>query len=145
MKPTSVLLVEYDTEERARVGALLEDQGFDVVTCPGPQGPDYICLGGRGLPCPLAHNADIVVLDMRLAPDVVMRGTPGWELLIYYMERSKRIVAISSEDDPVHPLSDDRVTVIRRHSPDEVIVAAVRAALNAPSPSEGHRGIHLAR
>src|ERR1700758_4784838 len=112
MKPTSVLLVEYDTVERARIGTLLEDEEFDVVTCPGPQGPDYVCLGGRGLPCPLAHDADLVVLDMRLAPDVVMRGTPGWELLIYYMERSKRIVALSDGEDAVHPLSDDRGTVI---------------------------------
>jgi len=145
MKPTSVLLVEFDTQERARIGALLEDQGFDVVTCPGPQGPDYICLGVRGLPCPLAHNADVVVLDMRLASDVVMRGTPGWELLIYYMERSKRIVALSDDEDPVHPRSDDRVTVIQRHPPGDVLVAAIRAALPALSPSEARRGIHLAR
>lgn len=145
MKPASVLLVEYDTDERARIGALLEDQGFDVIACPGPKGPDYVCLGGRGLPCPLAHNADLVVLDMRLASDVVMRGTPGWELLIYYLERSKRIVALSNDEDTVHPLSDDRVTVIKRRSPDDVIVAAVRSALRPPSPLEARHGVHLAR
>jgi hypothetical protein len=145
MKPTSVLLVEFDADEQTRVGTLLEDRGFDVVTCPGPQSPEYICLGGRGLPCPLAHDADVVVLDMRLASDVVMRGTPGWELLIYYMERGKRIVALSDEDDSVHPLSDDRVTVIKRHSPDDVLVDAVRSALRGPSPAEARRGIHLAR
>ncbi|HLW15786.1 MAG TPA: hypothetical protein VKV69_00305 [Actinomycetota bacterium] len=145
MKPTSVLLVEYDTGERSRIGTLLEDEGFDVVVCPGPQGPDYICLGGRGLPCPLAHDADVVVLDLRLASDVVMRGTPGWELLIYYMERGKRIVALSNDDDIVHPLSDDKVTVIKRHSSDKVLVGAVRSAVRAPAVSEVRRGIHIAR
>lgn len=145
MKPTSVLLVEYDTEERARIDALLEDNGFDVVVCPGPQGPDYICLGGRGLPCPLAHNADVVVLDLRLASDVIMRGTPGWELLIYYMERGKRIVVLSNDEDTVHPLSDNKVTVIKRHSSDNGLVDAVRAAVRAPPVSEVRRGIHIAR
>src|SRR5205823_13144376 len=103
-------------------GTRLEDQGFDVVACPGPKGPEYVCLGGRGLPCPLAHEADVVLLDMRLASDVVMRGTPGWELLIYYMELGKRIVALSNDEDTEHPLTDRRVIVRKRHSHDDVLV-----------------------
>jgi CheY-like chemotaxis protein len=146
MKPTSVLLVEYDTQERARIGTLLEDEGFDVVVCPGPVGPDYVCLGGRGLPCPLAHPADVVVLDMRLASDVVMRGTPGWELLVYYMERGKPIVALSNEEDPVHPLSDDRVKVLKRHVDNKSLIRAVRDSVRPSILSrEEDRGLDLAR
>ena len=67
METRSVLVVEHDDDERARIGRLLEREGFDVILCPGPGAPDYICAGGRGLPCPIAQDADVVVLDMRLA------------------------------------------------------------------------------
>jgi CheY-like chemotaxis protein len=142
MNPTSVLLVEYDEQERQRIGNLLEDEGFDVVACPGPQKPEYVCLGGLGLPCPLAHGADVVVLDMRLASDVMMKGTPGWELLIYYMEKRKRIVALSHDDDPVHPLSDSRVTVIKSPADGVSLIRAIRgSALHSgclPSGCDGY-------
>src|ERR1051326_1488397 len=110
----SVLLVEHDSQERHRIGDLLELEGFEVLACPGPSYPDYVCVGGRGLPCPLAKEADVVVLDMWLSSDVIMRGTPAWELLIYYMERGNHIVALTDTQDSVHPLSDERVIAVRR-------------------------------
>lgn len=146
MKRTSVLVVEYDREERQRIGALLEREGFDVVFCPGPEGPDYVCLGGRQLPCPLAKEADVIVLDMRLASDVIMRGTPAWELLIYYMERGKRIVVMSNGEDSVHPLSDSRVITIKRPADETSLVQAIRE-LAGRSEETGRvtDGLHLAR
>jgi CheY-like chemotaxis protein len=146
MSSGSVLVVEYDEQERSRIGEILEGEGFDVVACPGPTGPDYVCLGGRGLPCPLAHEADAVVLDMRVAGDVMMRGTPAWELLIYYMERGKRIVALSDGEDSVHPLSDERVTAIRRPPDANSLVRAIRGVLNGRTSDWGDRyGKHIAR
>src|ERR1700740_281426 len=84
MTKKPVLVVEHDKKERLRIGGILEGEGFGVVGCPGPRAPDYVCAGGLGLPCPIANQADVVVLDLRLGSDVLMRGTPAWELLIYY-------------------------------------------------------------
>ncbi|HJT37919.1 MAG TPA: hypothetical protein VJ818_05795 [Actinomycetota bacterium] len=146
MAPRSVLVVEHDDDERARIGRLLEREGFDVVLCPGPAAPDYVCAGGRGLPCPIAKDADVVALDMRLAGDVMMRGTPGWELLIYYMERGKRIVAMSNGEDTVHPLSDDRVIAIKRPADEATLLAAIRELFRRlPTKEERRHGLHIAR
>ena len=146
METRSVLVVEHDDEERARIGRLLEREGFDVILCPGPGAPDYICAGGRGLPCPIAQDADVVVLDMRLAGDVMMRGTPGWELLIYYMERGKRIVALSNGEDTVHPLSDDRVIAIKRPVDEAPMLAAIRELFRRlPTKEDRRHGLHIAR
>ena len=138
---TSVLLVEYDADDRRRMGGWLAKEGYDVLVCPGPSEPDYSCLGARGQSCPLAKEADIVVLDMRLASDEMMEGTPGWELLLYYMENGKRIVALSDGEDPVHPRSDEGVTVIRRPPDRETLVGAVRDFVGTSSAKErGRRG-----
>lgn len=126
MARTSVLVVEHDVEERTRIGELLEREGFETIFCPGPLSPDYTCLGGRGLPCPLAREADVVVLNVRLASDVIMRGSPGWQLLVYYMELGKPVVAMSSSDDSVHPLTDKRVISIQRPADGHALVKAVR-------------------
>jgi len=126
----SVLLVEHDSQERHRIGELLEREGFEVLACPGPSYPDYVCVGGRGLPCPLAKEADVVVLDMWLSSDVIMRGTPAWELLIYYMERGNHIVALTDTQDSVHPLSDERVIAVRRPPDDAELVGAIHEMCN---------------
>ena len=123
---TAVLVVEHDVDERGRIGRLLESEGYEAILCPGPIAPDYTCLGGRGQSCPLAHEADLVVLNMRLASDVIMKGSPGWQLLVYYMEQGKPIVALSNGEDSVHPLTDDNVTTIRRPPDDRALVKAVR-------------------
>ncbi|HEV2685401.1 MAG TPA: hypothetical protein VGW79_02055 [Actinomycetota bacterium] len=145
MTSRTILLVEYDVAERQRIGDLLERGGFTVMSCPGPGEPDYVCVGGRGLRCPLAEEADVIVLDMRLASDVMMRGTPAWELLIYYMEHGRRIVAVSNSEDSVHPLSDDRVIAIRRPAVERSLIRAVRELLARTPKEERHRGYHLAR
>src|SRR6266496_3800302 len=143
MKPTSALVVEYDTEERRRIGGLLEKEGFDVILCPGPTSPDYVCIGGKGLPCPLVREVDVIVVDMRLASDVVMRGTPGWELLVYYMEQGKRIVAVSNEEDVVHPLTDDKVIIVKRPVERTSLIRAIKDTARL-SPERMRHGHHLA-
>jgi len=146
MPSRSVLLVEHDDDERARIGRLLEREGFDVILCPGPIEPIYVCAGGLGLPCPISKNADVVVLDMRLAGDVLMRGTPAWELLIYYMERGKHIVALSNGQDSVHPLSDEKVIALHRPPTDAELIDAVRDLFGRIGTAEDPRhGMHIAR
>ena len=141
MSAGSILLVEHDSQERRRIGELLERNGFEVLACPGPSHPDYVCVGGRGLPCPLVQEAAAVVLDMWLGSDVVMRGTPAWELLIYYMEHGKQIVALSAPDDSVNPLSDGRVIAIQRPPRDVELMEAIRAAVIRASDKD-HPSAH---
>jgi hypothetical protein len=133
MKAKSVLVVEHDPVERHRIGSWLESDGFDVIECPGPGEPDYSCLGGRGEECPLAHAADVVVLDLRLASDEMMSGTPGWELLLYYVTNGKRVVALSGIEDSVHLRPDDDVSLVARPPHRQPLLDAVRDMATRPS------------
>jgi hypothetical protein len=42
---TTVLLVQSDDGDRDLMRSWLEASGFDVITCPGPVGPGYVCGG----------------------------------------------------------------------------------------------------
>ena len=95
----AVLVVENDAELLDRMGGWLEGAGFDVLACPGPSRPDYTCVAGRGLPCPLAHAVDAVVLDLWLASDSVLCGTSSTELLAYYLSSERPVVALSARHD----------------------------------------------
>lgn len=108
-----MLLVENDPRARARMASWLEDR-FDVMVCPGPDGPDYSCIGGRTERCPLAEGADIVVVNLHLASDAAMCGTPGWHLLTTYFSMGKQVIALADQSDPVRPTPDDHVQVLRR-------------------------------
>ena len=94
-----VLLVENDPELRDRMGAWLEDAEYEVVVCPGPSYPEYTCVASRGVPCPLAHGADLVVLDLWLASDSVLSGTSSTELLSFYLGSGKPVIGISARHD----------------------------------------------
>ena len=110
----TVLIVESQEDARKAMAEWLEDAGFEVLLCPGPGEPDYVCLGGRGMACPLAEPADVVVVSMRLRSDDMMQGTPGWVLLSYYANQGKRVIALTGSRDSVHPLGDEQVTVLTR-------------------------------
>lgn len=134
----AILVVSHDEDQRQAIGSWLMNAGFLALMCPGPLGPDYTCLGGRGLPCPLAGGAGIVVLDMRLGSDVALTGSPGWQLLFYYLERGKRVVALTGDEDPIHPRNDEQVAVLRRPAGRAALLDAVRA-LSRPRPA-AHAG-----
>jgi CheY-like chemotaxis protein len=123
-----VLVVTDDAADRAMIGGWLDRAGYDALLCPGPSAPDYRCIGGRGERCPLAADADVVVLDMQLASDDMMTGSPGWELLLYYMAGGKKIVALASDDDVVVPRSDKGVVVVQRPASEKELLAAVVAS-----------------
>jgi hypothetical protein len=124
----SVLIVEADPAERGRFGAWLERAGFEVLTCPGPTEPDYTCLGSRGRACPLAAEADIVVLDMSLDSEAVVIGTPAEELLGLYLLAGHRVVVLGSRPGEEIP---GRLTRVRRHPDWTELAEAVRALARA--------------
>lgn len=131
MKEPCVLVVESDYDELRRISEWLDGTGYDVMLCLGPSEPDYICIASRGLACPLADAADVVVLDLRLRSDVAMTGTSGGELLRYYRERGKRVIAISGDGNAVQSLPDDQVSVVTRPLERESFVWALRSAARA--------------
>jgi hypothetical protein len=129
LKQPCFLVVESDDDERRRISTWLEDEGFtDVMFCPGPGAPDYTCVGGRGASCPLPNAADVVVVDLRLGSDEMLTGTPGWQLMLYYIELGKKVVAISGHEDSVRPRSDDQVRVVGRPLERHEFLSAMRSS-----------------
>lgn len=133
-----VLIVEAEAGTARRMASWLGQAEYEVMLCPGPGGPEFTCLGGRGGRCPLAAAADVVVLDLHLATDEVMAGTPGWQLLLYYLGLGRKVVALAGGDDPVRPFPDDEVAVVRRPAQKGSLVAAVNSLASGPRRSRGN-------
>lgn len=131
MKRRAVLVVEADPEARERIGGWLDGAGYEVLTCPGPMAPDYTCVAGRGGRCALAEGADVVVLDMWLGSSTVMEGTSPDELLAYYLDLDRPVVALSRTGDRSPLTPDERVTDLGWPPRRERLLEAVRAALIA--------------
>jgi CheY-like chemotaxis protein len=92
-RPT-ILVVTEDPEASQAMSSWLREAGLRVVTCPGPRPPSYVCAGECGDPCPLALSAELVVLDLWLASDTMQQGTPAMQLLSYYQDLGKPVVAL---------------------------------------------------
>lgn len=117
-----VLVVEPDPTERERLAATLEDDGFRVTLCSGPTQPDYTCIGARSGTCPLATEESVVVLDMSLASETVMMGTPAEDLLGLYLDTGHPVVALASRPREEEP---GRLVRLRRHPEKAELTAAV--------------------
>jgi DNA-binding response OmpR family regulator len=102
-----VLIVDRDADTRDRVGRWLEDAGLDVVTCPGPTAPEFTCIGSRDGHCPLAQEADLIVLDLWLDSDAAMVGTRAWNLVRFYRSWDKPLVVMSDRHDDVAEWVED--------------------------------------
>lgn len=124
-----VLLVEHDADRRERFGGWLTDAGYDVLACPGPSAPDYVCLGGTGRTCPLAAGADAVVLDLLLGSDEVMMGTPGRQLLSFYAAQGLPVVAMVDDAERRYPVAELGSPWVGRHPRKEDLLDALQAAL----------------
>jgi DNA-binding response OmpR family regulator len=94
-----VLIVDRDADTRGRVGGWLEEAGLDVVSCPGPTAPDFTCVGSRDGHCPLAREADVIVLDLWLESDAAMLGTRAKNLVRFYRSCGKPLVVMSDRHD----------------------------------------------
>ena len=139
MPGATVLIVEADPGEQGLLGDWLERAVFEVLTCPGPSGPDYVCVGNREGTCPLVQHADIVVLDFDLESESVMQGTTSEELVELYLDLGRPIVALGAHLGPLDPFPDERVLRLPRHPDHELLVDAVKvlaAPGSAPTSSE---------
>ncbi|MDP9326804.1 MAG: hypothetical protein M3P10_01205 [Actinomycetota bacterium] len=119
-----VLLVEADEGERFRLSEALERQGCRVVSCPGPLGPGYTCVGGRTGRCPLVDPADVIVLDLWLPGDDLIMGTTPLELLSLYASSGAPVVALGRSGFARELYGEGRVTFLPRHpDADELLQA----------------------
>jgi len=138
MTAPCVLVVESQEEDLRLIEGWLEDAGVDdVMFCPGPRTPAYTCIGSDGGPCPLSSAADVVVIDLRLRSDVMLAGTPAWQLLLSYYEQGKRIVAISNDAVSVRPTPDEQLRVVRRPLERESFIDAVNFFVQPVYAREG--------
>ena len=124
-----VLVVESEEWVRDLLVPWLQDAGFQVVVCPGPQGPDFSCPGATKEGCPLAEGAELIVLDLELESDLLMCGVAGWELLHYYRSLDKPVVVLTGFEDAIRPLPGDRIAVLPRPPDRDGLVEAIRVLL----------------
>lgn len=125
---TTVLLVSPDPADRERFGAWLESAGVDAINCPGPNAPQFSCLGTSNCSCPLVGLADVAVLDVRRLAGLATPGRPGWRLLRYYLERGKPVVLIADRYRKPR-FRPEQVFVLRPNPGQESLLLAVRAVL----------------
>ena len=92
-KPT-ILVVTEDPEPSQAISAWLREAGLREIGCPGPQPPSHVRAGGCGESCPFAVGADVVLLDLWLASDTMLLGTPAMQLLSHYLDLGKPVVAL---------------------------------------------------
>jgi hypothetical protein len=92
-KPT-ILVVTEDSAPSQAISAWLREAGLRVIGGLGPQPPSYLCAGGRGESCPFAGGGDVVVLDLWLASDTMLPGTPARQRLCHYLDLGKPVVAL---------------------------------------------------
>ena len=129
MERKAILVVEADAAEREQMSAWLDEAGFDVLACPGPVGPDFVCVGGRGTPCPLVHPADVVVLDPCLASDGDMVGTAAGELLALYLSTGKSVVVLGRGDAPLGLFAGEPMALLERRPDRESLIRTVRSLI----------------
>lgn len=127
-----VLLVEADDDERSRLVEVLERPGWGVVSCPGPLGPDYTCVGGQTGRCPLVHPADAIVLDLWLPGDDLIMGTSAVELLSVYVSSGTPLVALRRSAFARDLYGEERVSFLPRHPEGDELVRAVQEATETP-------------
>jgi CheY-like chemotaxis protein len=108
----TVLLVGSVDEGRDLMCSWLEANGFDVMTCPGPVGPGYVCVGERTGRCPLAEAADVVVLDARLESGEVPDGTSPYDLLALYRSLDRPVLVLDGDDEVKGLVEDEGVVFL---------------------------------
>ena len=124
-KPT-ILVVTEDLEPSQAISAWLREAGLRVIGCPGPQPPSYVCAGGRAESCPFAGGADVVVLDLWLASDTVLRGHArhATSFLSYCLDLGKPVVALQRLGGPPRPFVGGGVELVP-WPPERALLGAV--------------------
>lgn len=125
MNTETVLIVAADPGDRERYGGWLEEEGFEVVFCPGPRAPGYTCVGGETGSCALAIGADLVVLDSALPTEDLGEGTSASELVTIYASLGKPVVGVATLRREIVPPAN----WVRWPPSREDLLAAVRSQL----------------
>jgi len=131
----TALVVEQDQVLRAQIARWVRAEGFAVLECGGPQDVDAYCPGGKET-CPLAANADIVVLDVSLSDDDVCEGPAGWQLVYAYLDAGKAVVALADSGAFPHPPTNDGFIVIPRPPERTRLIEALRSSTLLPAADE---------
>jgi hypothetical protein len=151
LRSKTVVLVDFNTGERERLGEALEDAGYRVLGCPGPSFPDYTCIGTREGYCPLVEYADAVVLDLWTRGDELGVGSSAEELLELYVSAGRPVVALGPGGWLADPTADERVVRLEANADAHAVVRAVTTLPSAagfvfegyvddePMPSSGGR------
>ena len=103
-----------------------------MVSCPGPQGPDFTCVGGRTGRCPLIDPADVIVFDQWLPGDELIMGTTPLELLSLYTTSGTPVVALGQSDFARDLYGEGPVAFLPRHPEVDELVRAVQGATEVP-------------
>lgn len=129
----TVLVVSDSPRVREVASQAFEPLEYEVMFCPGPRGPTYVCIGGRGGRCALAVGADAIVLDASLTSDQMPEGTPVWRLFTYYLGLGKPVVVLASPGDLGELGKSEAVEVLPRTLNPEALYAAVKTGIYGPS------------
>ena len=100
-----------------------------MLTCPGPERPDFDGAGATKYACPVAESADLIVLDLELECDLLVCGVAAWGLLHYDRSIERPVVVLWGIDDPMRPLPGDRIAVLRRPPDRDAVVETTRVLL----------------
>lgn len=127
----SVLVVSDWRNVLEVLGRAFEREGFEVLTCCGPTGPSYMCIGVKYDYCPLPLAADVIVLDCDLASDAALEGTTSWELAQVYVGLQKPVVALARREDLADGLFEiPGVQVLPREADASRVTSAAKEALS---------------
>ncbi len=134
MEMGTVVIVHGDAETREQYAAWLQDAGYDVATCGGPEPPGYDCPVLKFCGCIDCEQGDVMVYDPCL---VSQRDHPASERIIYRLREwypDKPIVVVNRDNLPaalVRLVAEDSGLSVLAVATPETLVEAVRAALAA--------------
>jgi hypothetical protein len=119
-----ILLVESVAADRRRVGQWLEDAGYNLMDCPGPQRADFSCLGVRGRRCALVEIADLAILDSRVLHRASSDDRAATRLVHYYLTSGKPVLVLTDPSTSPLTFENDRIAIADRSSKKAVVTAA---------------------
>jgi DNA-binding response OmpR family regulator len=130
----SVLVVSSDAGLRDQVAAWVDEAGYDVVMCPGPQQPGYDCIGLRGEMCPLDAVADLTVLDLHPAGLDLGDQTGRAALVELYQARGRPVLVLADERMSEPQLQTAGAAFLERTAERSEVLASVRDLLHSRPP-----------
>lgn len=128
----TIVVVHADPPTRETYADWLRDAGYEVVSCGGPQGPDYFCPVLKHCGCLEAEQSDAMIYD----PGMVTQGDhPASERILYRLREwypDKPIIVLNRDDLPppiVRLVGEDSGIVVLSDVSPESLATALRTVL----------------